>query len=66
MDMAMPAMSHLDTPPLSSLHSSPRHHVQHVDDALLDLPVHAVDREDADRARTTRAHDVPGAPRAAW
>ncbi|KAK1696734.1 hypothetical protein QYE76_013431 [Lolium multiflorum] len=65
-DMAMPAMSHLDTPPLSSLHSSPRHHVQHVDDALLDLPVRAVDREDDAMTRHGRAQYAPGTTRAAW
>ncbi|XP_071676869.1 uncharacterized protein [Lolium perenne] len=56
--MAMPATSPSDTPPPSSLHHLHGHRVQRVAHALLRSPVHAVDREDADRTRTTRAQSL--------
>ncbi|KAK1617151.1 hypothetical protein QYE76_056904 [Lolium multiflorum] len=61
-DMAMPAMSHLDTPPLSSLHRSPHDLAKHVAHDLRRSPVPAVEREDDDTTRTTRAQDAPASP----
>ncbi|KAK1651596.1 hypothetical protein QYE76_069401 [Lolium multiflorum] len=58
MAMAM-ATSPLDTPPLFSLHHLHGHHVQRVAHDLLRSSVHAVDREDADKPRTTRAQQSP-------
>ncbi|KAK1648785.1 hypothetical protein QYE76_066590 [Lolium multiflorum] len=55
MDMAMPAMSHLDTFLSPSLPDQPRHRVQRVAHDPRRSPVPAPGREDADRSRTTRA-----------
>ncbi|KAK1685643.1 hypothetical protein QYE76_046491 [Lolium multiflorum] len=54
-DMTMPATSPLDTPPPFSLHHLHDHHVQRVAHDLLRSSVHAVDREDADHRRKSRA-----------
>ncbi|KAK1615700.1 hypothetical protein QYE76_051873 [Lolium multiflorum] len=65
-DMAMPAMSHLDAPPLPSLHDRPHHRVQRVAKDPRRSPISTIDREDADKPRTTRAQVRPGTPRTAW
>jgi hypothetical protein len=64
--MAMPTPFHLDTLPSHLCLSTPLHLAKHEAKDPRRSPVQALDREDDDRTRTTRAQVRPGTPRAAW